>query len=293
MDAVEEYHLMERICSAPHKQLFLLLLSSDPRTQWLPSTRLCSSATAKASGTLTTASRAGMTCPLSATGEKESHDAGKVLKEHGFQFDMAYTSVLKRAIKTLWNILEEMDRMWIPVVRSWRLNERHYGALTGLNKQETVDKHGIDQVMVWRRSYAIPPPALDDASAYYPGNDVKYADVDKAELPFTESLKTTGDRVVPYWENTIIPSIKAGKKIIIAAHGNSLRALVKHLDNIAEDKITGLNIPTGVPLVYDLDENFKPIPHPDAIAPLTGRYVGNQEEIKARIAGVANQTKAH
>lgn len=227
------------------------------------------------------------------TGENESHEAGKVLKSAGFVFDLAYTSVLKRAIKTLWNILEEIDLMWIPVNRSWRLNERHYGALTGLNKQETVEKHGLDQVMVWRRSYAIPPPALDASSPYYPGNDVKYADVPKEELPFTESLKTTGERVLPYWNDVIVPSIKEGKKIIIAAHGNSLRALVKHLDNIPEDSITGLNIPTGVPLVYDLDENFKPVPHADAIAPLTGRYVGNQEEIKARIAGVANQTKGH
>ncbi|RLN77590.1 hypothetical protein BBJ28_00000447 [Nothophytophthora sp. Chile5] len=230
--------------------------------------------------------------PLSAKGENESHDAGKVLKEAGFKFDLAYTSVLKRAIKTLWNILEETDLMWIPVVRSWRLNERHYGALTGLNKQETVDKHGIEKVMIWRRSYATPPPPLDAASEYYPGNDAKYADVPKELLPFAESLATTGERVLPYWEQTIIPSIKAGKKIVIAAHGNSLRALVKHLDNIPEDTITGLNIPTGVPLVYDLDENFKPVPHPDAIAPLSAYYVGNQEEIKARIAGVANQTKA-
>ncbi|DAZ97288.1 TPA: hypothetical protein N0F65_009821 [Lagenidium giganteum] len=230
--------------------------------------------------------------PLSATGEKESHHAGTVLKEAGFKFDLAFTSVLKRAIKTLWNILEETDLMWIPVERSWRLNERHYGALQGLNKQETVDKHGIDQVMVWRRSYAIPPPELDATSEYYPGNDPKYADVPKELLPFTESLKTTGERVLPYWDNTIVPAIKSGKRVLIAAHGNSLRALVKHLDNISEDTITGLNIPTGVPLVYDLDENMRPVPHPDAIGPLSGRYVGNQEEIKARIAGVANQTKA-
>ncbi|KAI9919271.1 hypothetical protein PsorP6_017759 [Peronosclerospora sorghi] len=230
--------------------------------------------------------------PLSAKGELESREAGKVLQEGGWKFDVAYTSVLKRAIKTLWNILEATDLMWIPVIRSWRLNERHYGALTGLNKQETVDQHGIDKVMIWRRSYATPPPPLDAESPYYPGNDPKYADVPKALLPFAESLATTGERVLPYWEQTILPSIKEGKKVLIAAHGNSLRALVKHLDNIPENAITGLNIPTGVPLVYDLDENMKPVPHKDAIAPLSGYYIGNQDEIKARIAGVANQTKA-
>ncbi|ETV70922.1 hypothetical protein H257_13674 [Aphanomyces astaci] len=230
--------------------------------------------------------------PLSAVGEKESHDAGKALKVAGFSFDVAYTSVLKRAIKTCWNTLEELDLMWIPVNRSWKLNERHYGALQGLNKQDTVAKYGLDQVMVWRRSYSTPPPALDASSEYYPGNDPKYADVPREELPFTESLATTKLRVVPYWNDVIVPSIKAGKKVLIVAHGNSLRALVQHLDNISEDTITGLNIPTGVPLVYDLDENFHPIVHEHAIAPLSGHYVGNQEEIRNRIAGVANQTKA-
>ncbi|KAF0700706.1 Aste57867_8760 [Aphanomyces stellatus] len=230
--------------------------------------------------------------PLSEAGEKESHDAGKVLKAAGYHFDVAYTSKLKRAIKTCWNVLEELDLMWIPVNRSWKLNERHYGALQGLNKQDTVAKYGIDQVMVWRRSYDIPPPALDASSEYYPGNDPKYADVPREELPFTESLDTTKIRVVPYWDQVIVPAIKEGKKIVIVAHGNSLRALVQHLDNISKDTITGLNIPTGVPLVYDLDENFKPIRHELAIEPLSGHYVGNQEEIRARIAGVANQTKA-
>ncbi|RHY34642.1 hypothetical protein DYB32_000790 [Aphanomyces invadans] len=182
--------------------------------------------------------------------------------------------------------------MWIPVNRSWKLNERHYGALQGLNKQDTVAKYGIDQVMVWRRSYSTPPPALDASSEYYPGNDPKYADVPREELPFTESLATTKVRVVPYWNDVIVPSMKAGKKVLIVAHGNSLRALVQHLDNISEDTITGLNIPTGVPLVYDLDENFKPIVHEHAISPLSGHYVGNQVEIRGRIAGVANQTKA-
>lgn len=229
--------------------------------------------------------------PLSTKGESEAQSAGQLLAKEGFKFDMAYTSVLKRAIRTLWYIMEEMDLMWIPVTRSWKLNERHYGALQGLNKQETVEKHGMDQVMIWRRSYAIPPPALDESSPYYPGNDPKYADVPKEDLPKTESLKITGERVVPYWDNEIAPQIKAGKRILIAAHGNSLRALVKQLDNISEDVITGLNIPTGVPLVYDLDENLKPIKHADSIGPLSGRYVGNQDDIRARIEGVANQTK--
>lgn len=186
--------------------------------------------------------------------------------------------------------MEEMDLMWIPVIRNWRLNERHYGALQGLNKQETVDKHGMDQVMIWRRSYADPPPALDESSEYYPGNDPKYAVVAKELLPHCESLKTTSERFLPYWQEQIVPSIKDGKRLIIVAHGNSLRALVKHLDNIPDDKITGLNIPTGVPLVYDLDENLQPIPHELAIAPLSGQYLGNQSEIRGRIENVANQT---
>jgi 2,3-bisphosphoglycerate-dependent phosphoglycerate mutase len=181
--------------------------------------------------------------------------------------------------------------MYIPIVNTWRLNERHYGALQGLNKQETVDKHGKDQVLVWRRSYDIPPPPLDESSVYYPGNDPMYADVPKKDLPLTESLKLTEDRFLVEWENVIGPKIKEGKKVIIAAHGNTLRALVKHLDGISSDEITGLNIPTGVPLIYELDEDLKPIPHPDGIAPLTGRYLGNLEEVKQRIGAVASQTK--
>ncbi|KAL0590220.1 hypothetical protein ABG067_001865 [Albugo candida] len=229
--------------------------------------------------------------PLSSKGEDESRDAGKLLKDAGFVFDFAYTSVLKRAIKTLWNVLEEMNLMWIPTVSSWTLNERHYGSLTGLNKQETVDKHGLEQVMIWRRSFAIPPPPLDQTSEYYPGKDIKYQNIPREKLPLSESLKTTGERVLPFWRDTIVPSIQSGKRVLIAAHGNSLRALVQRLDQIPENVITGLNIPTGIPLVYDLDENMRPIPHPDAIAPLSGRYIGDLEDVRARIAGVANQTK--
>ena len=172
------------------------------------------------------------------------------------------------------------------------MNERHYGALQGLNKQETVDKHGKDQVLIWRRSYDIPPPAIEDESdENFPGNDPRYANVEKSELPFTESLKLTEDRFMGDWEKVFIPEIKAGKKLLIAAHGNTLRALVKHLDGISEDEITGLNIPTGVPLVYELDDDMKPIKHPDSIAPLSGLYLGNLEEVKARIGAVASQTK--
>jgi len=229
--------------------------------------------------------------PLSEKGLGEAQEGGKLLKEAGYTFDIAYTSVLKRAIKTLWTVLEECDLMYIPIVNLWRLNERHYGALQGLNKQETVDKHGKDQVLVWRRSYDIPPPPLDESNEYYPGNDPTYANVEKSELPYTESLKITEDRFMPDWENVMVPAIKSGKKIIIAAHGNTLRALVKHLDGISEDEICGLNIPTAVPLVYELDEDMKPIPHPDAIAPLQGHYLGDQEDIRARIGAVASQTK--
>jgi 2,3-bisphosphoglycerate-dependent phosphoglycerate mutase len=228
---------------------------------------------------------------LSDKGNKEARAAGELLAKEGYAFDVAYTSYLKRAIRTLWHVLEQTDRMWIPVHKTWRLNERHYGALTGLDKKETVDKHGADKVLQWRRSYNIPPPQLDTDSEYYPGNDVRYQDVPTAELPLSESLELTAARVLPEWESTIVPSIKAGKNVVVAAHGNSLRALVKHLDNISEDEITELNIPTGIPLVYHLDEDLKPIPHKDAIAPLTAFYLGNQDEIRQRILGVKNQTK--
>mmetsp|Transcript_12031 Transcript_12031/g.28237 ORF Transcript_12031/g.28237 Transcript_12031/m.28237 type:complete len:305 (+) Transcript_12031:74-988(+) len=228
---------------------------------------------------------------LNEKGLREAAQGGQLLKDAGFTFDLCYTSVLKRAIKTLWIVLEEMDLMYLPIKNDWRLNERHYGGLQGLNKQETVDKHGKDQVLVWRRSYDIPPPACDESSEYYPGNDPRYANVDKEDLPFTESLKITGERFMPLWENEIAPKILAGEKILIAAHGNTLRALVKHLDNISEEEICGLNIPTGVPLVYELDDDLNVIPNENGIGSLQGMYLGNQEDIRARIEGVANQTK--
>jgi len=230
-------------------------------------------------------------CPLSEKGLTEAKAGGKLLQEGGFVFDKAYTSTLKRAIKTLWIILEEVNLMYIPIVNNWRLNERHYGGLTGLNKQETVDKHGKEQVLVWRRSYDIPPPDVEADSEYNPANDIMYANVPKDQLPLAESLKLTEERFMPDWENVYVPDIKAGKKILIAAHGNTLRALVKHLDNISSEDITGLNIPTGVPLVYELDEDMKPIRHPDAIGPLSGRYLGNLDEVRARIGAVMAQTK--
>jgi 2,3-bisphosphoglycerate-dependent phosphoglycerate mutase len=230
-------------------------------------------------------------CPLSTKGLGEASQGAKFLKEEGFTFDIAYTSTLQRAIKTLWIILEELHLMYIPIKNTWRLNERHYGALQGLNKQETVDKHGKDQVLIWRRSYDIPPPELDPSSEHFPGNDPIYADVPKDQLPLTESLKLTEERFMVEWEENLVPLIKSGKKVIIAAHGNTLRALVKHLDGISSESITGLNIPTGVPLIYELDDDLKPIVHPDAIAPLSGRYLGDLEEVKQRIGAVASQTK--
>jgi len=230
-------------------------------------------------------------CPLSEKGELEAKQGGQLLKQAGYTFDKAYTSTLKRAIKTLWIILEEVDLMYIPIVNNWRLNERHYGALQGLNKQETVDKHGKDQVLVWRRSYDIPPPPVDDDSEYFPGNDPMYKDVPKEILPKAESLKLTEERFMSDWEKIFVPEIKSGQKLLIAAHGNTLRALVKHLDGISADEIVDLNIPTGVPLVYELDENMKPIPHPDAIPPLKGHYLGDQEAVRQRIGAVLAQTK--
>lgn len=230
-------------------------------------------------------------CPLSVKGHKEAEAAGILLKNENFKFDLAYTSCLKRAIRTLWYTLEQTDSMAIPIVNAWQLNERHYGALQGLDKKETVAKYGSDQVNIWRRSYDVPPPPCETTSSHYPGNDPKYASNKDASKITTESLKTTLERVLPYWESDIVPTIKSGKKVVIAAHGNSLRALVKHLDGISTDSIAELNIPTGVPLVYTLDENMKVIASPDAIKPLQGKYIGNQAEIRARIEGVKNQTK--
>ncbi len=219
---------------------------------------------------------------LSEKGIEEAHQAGKIMKEEGYTFDIAFTSVLKRAIKTLYIAQEEMDLLWIPVIKSWRLNERHYGALQGLNKAETAEKYGDEQVKLWRRSYDVPPPALDENDPRYPGKDPRYKDLDKKEIPLTESLKLTVERFLPYWHETIAPTIKSGKKVIIAAHGNSLRALVKYLDNISEQEIVNLNIPTGVPLVYELDGDLKPIKH---------YYLGDQEAINAAINAVAKQTE--
>ncbi len=220
---------------------------------------------------------------LSDQGVFEARKAGDVLKEEGYIFDMAYTSVLKRAIRTLWIALDKLDLMWIPVERSWRLNERHYGALQGLNKAEMAKKFGEEQVHTWRRSYDIQPPALDKDDERYPGKDPRYKDLTNKELPLTECLKDTVERFLPYWKDTIAPSIQSGKRIIIAAHGNSLRALVKYLDNVPDEEIVGLNIPTGIPLVYELDDNLKPLKH---------YYLGNQEEIQKKTNAVANQGKA-
>lgn len=220
---------------------------------------------------------------LTEKGRAEALSSGKLLKENGFEFDIAYTSVLKRAIRTLWIVLDEMDLMWLPVERSWRLNERHYGALQGLNKAETAAKYGDDQVLIWRRSYSTPPPALEKDDDRYPGKDPRYATLSDEELPLNECLSDTVDRFLPHWHNVIAPSIKEGKKVLIAAHGNSLRALVKYLDNVSDEDILKLNIPTGIPLVYELDDDMKPIKH---------YYLGDQEKLKAAMDSVANQGKA-
>lgn len=196
---------------------------------------------------------------LSEAGVQEATNAGKILKEHGYVFDMAYTSVLKRAVKTLWIVLEQLDQVWIPIHNSWRLNERHYGALQGLNKTQTAAKYGDHQVLMWRRSYDVRPPALSDDDPRHPRFDPRYADLPREDLPATECLKDCTTRLLPYWNQTIAPQVKAGKRLIIAAHGNSLRALVKHLDNISDEEIVKLNIPTGVPLIYELDARLKPV----------------------------------
>ena len=220
---------------------------------------------------------------LSEKGVAEAMAGGKLMKEAGFKFDLAYTSVLKRAIRTLWLAMDQMDQLWIPVYKTWRLNERHYGALQGLNKAETAKKYGDEQVHIWRRSYDIQPPALTADDERFPGKDPRYADLTKDELPLTECLKDTVARFLPFWHETVAPAIKSGKQIIIAAHGNSLRALVKYLDNIPESEIVELNIPTGIPLVYELDKDLKPIKH---------YYLGDPEEAKKKAEAVANQAKA-
>lgn len=219
---------------------------------------------------------------LSEKGIEEAISAGRTLKREGFVFDVAYTSVLKRAIKTLWHVLEEMDLMWIPEYRHWRLNERHYGALQGLNKAETAERHGMEQVMIWRRSYDIPPPALTADDERFPGRDPRYASLSPEELPLTESLKDTVARFLPYWHETIAPAVREGKRVLITAHGNSLRALVKYLDLVSETEIVNLNIPTGIPLVYELTDNLTPI---------RSYYLGDPDEVAKASRMVADQIK--
>ena len=219
---------------------------------------------------------------LTDQGREEATSAGKLLREEGFEFDLVYTSVLKRAIRTMWLAMDELDQMWLPVIRDWRLNERHYGALQGLNKAETAEKHGEEQVKIWRRSYDTPPPALEPTDERYPGHDRRYQGLTEAQLPLTESLKDTVARFVPYWESDIAPKVTAGKRILIVAHGNSLRALVKHLDNMSEADILNLNIPTGIPLLYELGADLKPI---------KSEYLGDPEAAKKAAEAVANQAK--
>jgi len=220
---------------------------------------------------------------LSDLGIEEAKSAGQILKERNFQFDIAYTSVLKRAIKTLYYVQNELDLHWIPVERHWRLNERMYGGLQGLNKSETAAKHGEEQVKIWRRSYDTPPPPVDTSSEHYPGNDSKYKYVDKNLIPKAECLKDTVARVLPYWYDVIVPQVLQGKRVLITAHGNSLRAMVKYLDDMTDEEIMALNIPTGIPLVYELDENLRPIKH---------YYVADEAKVKAALDKVAAQGKA-
>ncbi|MRT92516.1 2,3-diphosphoglycerate-dependent phosphoglycerate mutase [Ancylomarina sp. 16SWW S1-10-2] len=220
---------------------------------------------------------------LTKNGIQEAKNAGQLLKKEGYTFDVAYTSVLKRAIHTLWNVLDEMDLAWIPVYRSWKLNEKSYGSLQGLNKAETVEKYGEEQVLRWRRSYDVRPPELDIEDNRHPANETKYNEIKKELLPATECLKDTIERFLPYWTNTIEPDIHKNKKVLIVAHGNSLRALVKYLDNLSNDEILKVNIPTGIPLVYDLNDDFKVV---------AKYYLGNEDEINKAMNSVANQGKA-
>jgi len=220
---------------------------------------------------------------LTERGRAEARRAGQQLKEEGFVFDLGYTSLLKRAIRTLWIVLDELDQLWIPVNRSWRLNERHYGALQGLNKAQTAEKYGDEQVLVWRRSYDTPPPVLEDGDERFPANEPRYRDLAVEDIPATECLKDTVARFLPYWHETIAPQVRAGKRVIITAHGNSLRALVKYLDDVSDADIVNLNIPTGVPLVYELD---------DSLAPISSRYLGDPDAVQKAMQSVANQGKS-
>ena len=220
---------------------------------------------------------------LTEQGVAQAKSGGQALVEAGFVFDVAYTSVLKRAIRTLWLVLDELEQMWIPVHRDWRLNERHYGALQGLNKAETAAKYGDEQVLVWRRSFDVPPPSLETDSEHYPGNDARYANLTDAQLPRSECLKDTIERVMPFWNESVVPSLRAGQRVIVAAHGNTLRALVMHLDRVSEKDIVGLNIPTGVPLVYELDTELNALDH---------YYLGDQAAVDAAVQAVKNQGKS-
>lgn len=219
---------------------------------------------------------------LSEKGTQEAHAAGRVLLKEGYRFDVAYTSVLKRAIRTLWIALDEMDLMWIPIHNTWRLNERHYGALQGLNKAQTAEKYGEAQVKIWRRSYDIPPPPLTREDDRFPGHDPRYGDLKLMDIPLTECLKDTVARTLPYWHETIAPAVRSGQRVVVAAHGNSLRGLVKYLDNIPDEEIVELNIPTGIPLVYELDQDLKPIRH---------EYLGDPEAVARAAKAVAEQAK--
>ena len=219
---------------------------------------------------------------LSEKGLEEAHDAGRLLKQEGFTFDRAHGSVLKRAIRTLWIVLEELDLTWIPQQLSWRLNERHYGALQGLDKAEMAQRFGAEQILIWRRSYDIPPPALDPGDPRYPGSDRRYAHLRRGEIPVTECLKDTVTRFLPYWNEVIAPQVAAGQRVLVAAHGNTIRALVKYLDDVSEKDIVGLNIPTGIPLVYELDADLKPLRH---------YYLGDQEKAQLAAAAVAAQAR--
>ncbi|MEE2718985.1 MAG: 2,3-diphosphoglycerate-dependent phosphoglycerate mutase [Planctomycetota bacterium] len=219
---------------------------------------------------------------LAEQGIEEARAAGRLLAEEGYDFDIVHTSLLKRAIRTMWITLETLDRMWLPVHRSWRLNERHYGALQGLNKAETVEQHGEEQVMIWRRSYTTPPPPMDPSDPDWPGNDRRYADVPRDELPCSESLSNTVTRVMPYWNDVIQPQVAAGQRVLVFAHGNSLRALIKHFDGISDEEIVGLNLPTGVPIVYDIDSEGQPV---------NRRFLGDQDAIAAAMEAVKNQAK--
>lgn len=220
---------------------------------------------------------------LSEKGVQEAHEAGRTLWSENYVFDVAFTSVLKRAIRTLWIMLDELDQMWIPVHNHWRLNERHYGALQGLNKAEMASKYGEQQVLLWRRSYDVRPPVLEKNDERYPGSDPRYRDLNEKEIPLCESLKDTVNRFLPYWHETLAPSVRSGKRVLVSAHGNSMRALVKYLDNLSEEAVVKLNIPTGIPLVYELNGDLKPIRH---------YYLGDEERIRKAIESVAAQGKA-